>query len=68
MGYDIIEKYNAGITLKRQDPETISEAVISFFNMDEEIYNSMAQNARNAAQDYDYIKLAKKLIDIIESV
>ena len=68
MGYDIIEKYNAGITLKRQDPETISEAVISFFNMDEKIYNSMAQNARNAAQDYDYIKLAKKLIDIIESV
>lgn len=68
MGYDIIEKYCAGISLKRQDPETISEALISIFRMDEKLYREMAHNARKAAQDYDFRVLTKKLIDIVESI
>ena len=67
MGYDIIEKYNAGISLKRQDPETISEAVISLHSMNEMQYKEMAHNARKAALDYDFNVLTKKLIDIFDS-
>jgi glycosyltransferase involved in cell wall biosynthesis len=68
MGYDIIEKYCAGISLKSQDPETISEAISSIFSMDEELYKEMAHNARSAAQDYDFRVLTKNLIDIVESI
>ena len=68
MGYDIIEKYSAGISLKRQDPKTISEAVISIFSMDEKLYKEMAHNARKAAKDYDFRVLTEKLIDIVESI
>jgi len=68
MGYDIIEKYCAGISLNNQDPETISDAIISIFSMDEELYKKMAHNARSAAQDYDFRVLTKNLIDIVESI
>lgn len=68
MGYDIIEKYKAGISLKKQDPETIGEAIISILNMDKNSYEKMGQNARNAAHDYDFRVLTKNLIDIIENL
>lgn len=68
MGYDIIEKYNAGVSLKKQDPETIGNAIISIFDMDKSNYEKTAKNARNAALDYDFKALTRKLIDIIESI
>lgn len=68
MGYDIIEKYCAGISLKSQDPETICEAIISIFSMDEKLYKEMSHNARKAAKDYDFRVLTEKLIDIVESI
>jgi glycosyltransferase involved in cell wall biosynthesis len=68
MGYDIIEKYNAGISIKKQDIETMGNAIISIIDMDENSYKEMSENARIAACDYDFRILTKKLIDIIESI
>ena len=68
MGYDIIKKYGAGISLSDQSAESIGEAIIAIANMNRDEYLTMSNNARNAAQDYDYKVLTKKLIEIIEAV
>lgn len=66
MGYDIIEKYGAGISLKNQTIENIANNIIGISNMSEEEYEVMCNNARRAAQDYDFKILTKKLVNILE--
>lgn len=68
MGYDIIERYNAGISLGSQTPQSIGKAVISISEMEEDQYQVLSKNAREAAKEYDFTVLTDKLIDIIESV
>lgn len=68
MGYDIIEKYGAGISLKKQDPETIGKTIISILDMDVHLYEIMGKNARKAAEKFDFKVLTEKLIDLIEVV
>lgn len=68
MGYDIIEKYGAGISLKKQDPETIGKTIISILDMDEHSYETMGDNARKAAERFDFKVLTEKLIDIINDL
>lgn len=68
MGYDIIEKYKAGISLKRQDPETIGKSIISIVEMEHNDYLTMSTNSRTAAFEYDFKILTKKLIGIIENI
>lgn len=66
MAYDIIKRYNAGISLKSQTAESIGSAVISIAQMEKSKYEELAKNARKAAQDYDFKILTDKLIKIIE--
>lgn len=68
MGYDIIEKYGAGISLSDQSEESIGKAIIKIANMSKEEYILMCNNARKAAQDYDFKVLTKKLIDVFEEL
>ena len=68
MGYNIIEKYNAGISLQNQNAESIGEAIILIVNMEKNKYEKMSKNARKAASDYDFKVLTEKLISIIEEV
>jgi glycosyltransferase involved in cell wall biosynthesis len=68
MGYSIIEKYNCGIELVNSTPEELAKAVLYFKNMPKNEYNQIALNAKNGAKDYDVRVLAKKLIDVINSV
>jgi glycosyltransferase involved in cell wall biosynthesis len=66
MGYDIIQKYNAGISLQSQTAESIGEAVILIAQVEKIKYEELARNARKAAGDYDFKILTDKLIRIIE--
>ena len=66
MGYDIIVKYGAGISLRSQSIKSIGNAIIGIANMPEENYKKMCGNARHAAQDYDYKILTNKLIYLLE--
>lgn len=68
MGYDIIERYNAGISLKSQSAESIGKTIISIAQMDMSKYEELSKNARIAAKNYDFKVLTEKLIDIIENV
>lgn len=67
MGYDIIGRYGAGISLCDQSPESIGDAVIKIANMDREEYTDMSTKAREAARDYDFRELTDRLIEIVES-
>lgn len=67
MGYDIIEKYKAGLSLQVQSPESIGRAILSIAKIEKSKYEEMAKNARKAAEDYDFKLLTEKLIEIIEN-
>lgn len=67
VAYDLVQKYNAGITVKSQDIETIANGIIDFYNMDKETLRRIGINARKAAEDYDFRILKSKLVDVINS-
>lgn len=68
MGYDIITKYNAGISLENQHAENIAKAIINISNMEKGEYDLLCRNARSAAQEYDFRTLTDKLTSCIEDI
>ena len=67
MGYDIIEKYGAGISLENQHIESIGNSIIKILEMPADEYKSLCANARRAAKDYDFKLLTGKLINLLET-
>lgn len=68
MGYDIIEKYAAGISLNDQSAKNIGDTIIKIAGLTEKEYSNLCNNARKAAEDYDFRILTDKLINIIETI
>lgn len=66
-GYSICERANCGISARVQRPEEIANAIILACS-DARANDSMGQNARRIASDYDFKNLTSRLIDIIEGV
>lgn len=66
--YSVVEEYDCGIVAENQFPETISSAILSIKGLTETEYKTMCINARRAAEDYDFMKLAQQLINIVESL
>lgn len=67
VSYDLIERYQAGITLPTQDTETLCKEVLRFANMPKEEYEQICKNARTAAEHYDYRELTNHLLAILEN-
>jgi len=65
MGYCLITKNNCGISDEFSTPEEYAKAIITIVNLDDEKYNNMCLNAKQAAKSYDFKFLTKKLIDIL---
>lgn len=57
MGYCPITKYKLGIAKDFKNSIEYANAILSFANMASEEYNAICNNARKAAEDYDYQKL-----------
>ncbi|SET04671.1 glycosyltransferase family 4 protein [Anaerobranca gottschalkii] len=64
-GYNILEQYNCGITVKGGSAEALAEGILKFYKMPKEEYEIYCQNALKAAQDFDYKLLAEKLEKVI---
>lgn len=64
--YSIIRRYNAGVEVETFDAKKISDIILDFYNMDVETYNKFKIGAANAAIEYDYENLVKKLDKIIK--
>lgn len=65
-GYDIIKKYNCGITVKGGSAEALAEGILKFYNMPKEEYETYCKNALKAAQDFDFKVLTDKLEEVIQ--
>jgi len=68
MGYSLIEKYKCGVELDTCTPEIFAKAVLKLYDMSEEDYYKMCENARKGASDFDFDILSKKLINVINYV
>ena len=68
VGYSISKRYDCGIELDEQTPESIAKAILDIAAMNRERKEQMAQNALSAAQAYDFQILSNKLIMLIESL
>lgn len=64
-GYDLLEEYDCGITVKGGNIDSLVEGIFKFYNMDEEEYNKYSKNALKASEDFDFKKLTDKLEQII---
>ena len=68
MGYSIIRKYNCGIELENGTPSQLADAIINLKNLNEEKYKLLGENAKEGSKDFDFEKLTRKLIQIIEKL
>jgi len=64
-GYDMLEKYNCGLTVKGGSAEDLAEGILKFYNMPKEEYDIYCQNALKAAKDFDFKVLTDKLEKVI---
>lgn len=64
-GYDLLEKYNCGITVKGDSPKALADGILKFYNMPKEEYNKYCQNALKASEDFDFKTLTDKLEEVI---
>lgn len=69
VNYDLIKKYNMGISEKFVNAEAYADSIIQMADMDSEEYKEMCNNASKAGYLYDYKKhtdsLEKILLELI---
>lgn len=68
MGYDLIEKYQCGISLEDTNAHSLAKAIEAVEKMDSDSYNRIARNSREAAKDFDFNILTDKLVNIIKNL
>ena len=66
MGFCIIEKYNCGVSLEESTPEALAQAILNIKNMNTDDYETLCENAKRGALEFDFKVLTEKLIDVIE--
>lgn len=68
MGYNLIERYQCGLTLLNGTPEELAKSVESICDLDKSSYSSMCLNAFNGAKDFDFKILTDSLERVLERV
>lgn len=67
-GYSVVEKYHCGFIAEDQQPETIASCINKIIALPEDELAVLSENARKAAEQFDFKNLTKDLIQLIESV
>lgn len=65
--YNIVTKYDCGLSIEEQTPENIAKMIIDIVSNDAR-YKEFSANARAGAKDFDFNVLTNRLIKIIESI
>lgn len=68
MGYSIIEKYGCGVEENIDTVNRYAEIIIMYKNMPKELYQKQCERAKEAAKNYDYNVLSKKIEAILNEV
>ncbi len=66
--YELIKKYFCGVSMQCDSMEEIASLINQMYNIDDATKKIMATNAREAAKQYDFKVLTRKLIDIVEKL
>ena len=66
--YNPAVQYKAGTDVAAPTAENIARAVEAYVQMSDAEYESYVQNALLAAEEFDFQRLTKKLLDIIQSI
>ena len=66
MGYDILEKYDCGLSVEECTAENVAEAIKTVKNMSKEEYDNLCANARYAAEQFNIPKLAADYMNVID--
>lgn len=70
-GYDLLQKYNCGLTVKGDSEESMADGIIYFYKLYKEEpgkYLQYCENSLKAAKDFDFKNLSEKLVEVIESL
>lgn len=68
MGYCPLKKYNCGISVDECNAESLAKSINKIIDLSEEEYKKICQNAKNAASEFDYKKLAMKLETLVNNI
>ncbi len=68
MGYCILDRYQCGFSLEECTPEALAKEILRIYNLPEETYARMAENAKEGAKDFDFSVLTERLYQVIRSV
>ena len=70
-GYDLLEKYNCGITVQGDSEQAMADGILLFYNMymnNRYEYNKYCNNALKASEDFDFKILTEKLIESFDKL
>lgn len=67
-GYDMLDEYKCGLTVKGGSKEALVEGILKFYNMGKKDYEEYTNNALKSAIDFDYKKLTDQLQKVIMEV
>lgn len=65
-GYDLIKRFECGITIDGASSKELANGIESFYEMPKNLYEEYCENSLTAAQNYNFSKLTDQLIEIIE--
>lgn len=65
VGHSVIRKYQCGLELDEQTPETIADAIIKMCDLPVEQYKEYCNNATECSHMYDYKLLCDQLVKVI---
>lgn len=68
MGYCILERYLAGISLEESTSENLYEAIIKIKLLNKEKYTELGDNAYSGVKNFDFKILSENLINIITTI
>jgi glycosyltransferase involved in cell wall biosynthesis len=68
MNYCPIEKFKIGVAEEFKDSKGYADAILSFYKMDKDKYNTICANARKASENYDYKLLTARYVELINRI
>ncbi|WP_026727833.1 glycosyltransferase family 4 protein [Flavobacterium denitrificans] len=68
MNYCPIKKFNIGIGKEFKNSKEYADAILSFYKMDKDEYNTICVNARKSSGNYDYKLLTERYVELINGI
>lgn len=63
--HKMLEKHGSGIVVKPEDSRSLAKGILEMYNLSEQEYKDLCDNAYNLVQEYDYKILTDKLEKVL---